>query len=246
MFPTHQRLEIGLNLKGASRPRRGELEILLRSLFDQVKTVEGNDIPEFVHICAYPAGTVVWKDAYGCLEFDADEGPEGELDTHMNLPFDPAEWAQNLAVRHSQEFTGSRKVEITVNEANRELKVAYPYVEKGTDRWTEHLTYGDATIPFFPFAFDFYPPQTDLTALTFVGVWKGKPALTVRVPDLDTFLSMTPWPIRERMAIAGIPIGPNDPRTPEQNAALVEEYTAALAKLPKGNVVVDRSLQKAP
>jgi hypothetical protein len=74
-------------------------------------------------------------------------------------------------------------------------------------------------------------------------MWRGKPALTVRVADLDAFLSMDPWPIRERMTSAGIPTGPNDARTPEQNAALAKEYTTALARLPKGSVVVDAALQ---
>jgi len=239
VFPAHERLEIGVNLKDARRPRRAEVESLLQALFEEVKTAEGDDLPDFVHICAYPAGTVVWKDAYGCLEFDADEGLEGELDLHLDLPFDPSEWAKRFAARHGHGFTGSRKVEVSVDEARRELKVVYPYVEKGTDRWAERLTYGDAAIAFFPMVFDFYPPQTDLQALTFVGLWKGKPALTVRVADLDAFLSMAPWPIRERMATAGIPLGANDARTPDQNATLAEEYRSALAKLPRGSVVVD-------
>jgi hypothetical protein len=76
-------------------------------------------------------------------------------------------------------------------------------------------------------------------------MWNGKPALTVHVPDLDTFLSMDPWPVRERLTTAGIPLGPNDARTPEQNAILIQEYTTTLAKLPKGSVVVGVSLANA-
>ncbi|HEX3853270.1 MAG TPA: hypothetical protein VHW01_20040, partial [Polyangiaceae bacterium] len=132
-----------------------------------------------------------------------------------------------------------------VDAANRELKVVYPYLKQGTDRGAEQLTYGDAIVPFFSFAFDFYPPETELGALTFVGMWNGKPALTVHVPDLDTFLSMDPWPVRERLTTAGIPLGPNDARTPEQNAILIQEYTTTLAKLPKGSVVVGVSLANA-
>jgi hypothetical protein len=56
---------------------------------------------------------------------------------------------------------------------------------------------------------------------------------------------MDPWPIRERMAKAGIPLEPNAVRTPEQEAILGKEYLQALAKLPKGSVVFDGPLGRA-
>jgi hypothetical protein len=61
--------------------------------------------------------------------------------------------------------------------------------------------------------------------------------LVVHVADLATFLSMGPWPIRERMAAAGIPLDPDASRTPEQETMLEREYLAALARLPRGDVL---------
>jgi hypothetical protein len=242
LFPGNSRLEIALNLRQKDRPRRAQVDALLRDLFQQMRAAAGTRVPELTHICVFAAGTVEWKDPYGCLEFEADEGPEGELAVRLDLPFEPDEWAKTFAASHTEGFIGSIRPRVTVDGARSELTIVYPYVEKGTDRWATRLTVPGAVIPFFPLLYDFYPPRTELETFVFVGTWKGKPVLTVRVADLKAFLSMDPWPIRERMAQARIPIDPDAERTAEQNATLGREYTEALAKLPPGSVVVDRAL----
>lgn len=243
MFPGRSRLEIGVNLRRTTRPARAEVDALLRNLFEQVRSATAASPAELTHLCAFAAGTVEWKDPYGCVEFEADEGPQGELAVRVDLPFEPAAWAQSFATSHAGSFTGAWKPQVTLDEAKRGIEVVYPYVEKGQDRWAQHLTYREAAIQLFPILFDFYPPQTEVEAIHLKGVWRGRPVLTVHVADMKAFLAMDPWPIRERMAASQIPLAPGAARTPAQDAVLGQEYLDALAKLPDGSVVVDEALR---
>ncbi len=100
----------------------------------------------------------------------------------------------------------------------------------------DELTTGVAAVHVFPWLFDFYPPKTTAKAITVQAVRGGTVVLSVHVSDLDAFLAMEPWPIRERMAVAHVPLAPEAVRTPEQEAMLEKEYLAALARLPRGSV----------
>ncbi len=246
MFPGRSRLEIGVNLRQTTRPVRAEVDTLLRNLFEQVRSATAASPPELTHLCAFAAGTVEWKAPYGCVEFEADEGAQGELAVRVDLPFEPAAWAQSFAASHAGGFTGAWKPQVTFDEAKQGIEVVYPYIEKGQDRWTQHLTYREAAIHLFPILFDFYPPQTEVQALRFQGVWRGRPVLTVHIADMKAFLAMDPWPIRERMAASQIPLAPGAARTREQDAVLGQEYLDALAKLAAGSVVVDEALLARP
>jgi len=100
----------------------------------------------------------------------------------------------------------------------------------------------DVALPFFAVAWEFYPPKTALSALTFQGVTNGKTLLRVHLRDLDAFLAMQPWAVRQRLGEAHVPYALGATRTDEQNALIRKELEAALAKLPQGSVVVEPSL----
>jgi hypothetical protein len=242
MFPGNDRLEVVVHVPQGDPPKRAQIDGLLRGLLAQVRNATGQRMPELTHINAFSADG---KNHYGRLELDGDEGPQGELEIFLNVPFDPAEWGKTFAASHSAGFLGATKPEVSIDSAKPEITVKYPFMDPSTDHWSERVTATRAYIDVFPWLFDFYPPRTDVQALTFIGTTKGKPVFTVHVADLQTFLSMNPWPIRERMAAAGIPLEPAAPRTPTQDAVLGKEYAHALAKLPKGSVVFDRSVERA-
>jgi mono/diheme cytochrome c family protein len=242
MFPGNDRLEVVVHVPADAPPKRAQIDGLLRNLLDQVRNATGERMPELTHINAFSADG---KSHYGRLELDGDEGPRGELEIFLNVPFDAAEWSTTFAASHSTGFLGPTKPEVGVDLVKPEITVKYPFMDAGTDHWSERVTATRAYIEAFPWLFDFYPPRTEVQAVTFIGMRKGTPVFTVHVADLRTFLSMNPWPIRERMAAAGIPLEPIATRTPAQDAVLGQEYALALAKLPKGSLVVDRSLGRA-
>lgn len=228
MFPGHARLEITVNWRTAERPRRAQVDALLRGLFSQVRSVTGAGMPDLTHICVFPAGTSNGEDPYGCLQFEADDGPQGEFAVQVDLPFEAGEWARTLAESRSRGLTRSERPQVTVDEPSARLAVTVPFAEP--------VTVGRAAVHLFSWLFDFYPPKTEVQAIVLAGVYQGKTVLEVRVADLRAFLSMDPWAIRERMAALGIPIEPGAARTAEQEAVLEKEYVRALAKLPKAAV----------
>ena len=228
MFPGNDRLEVMVQVHSPEPPKRGQVDALLRGLLDQVRNGTGDRMPELTHINAYSADG---KEHYGRLELDGDEGPQGELEIFLNVAFDADEWAKTFAAGHIAGSLGASKPVVSVDHTKREITVTYPFAER--------VTATRAYIDVFPWLFDFYPPRTDVQAIRFIGVTKGRQVFAVHIPDLRTFLSMNPWPIRERMAAAGIPIEASAPRTPAQDAVLAQEYARALAKLPKGSVVVE-------
>jgi Cytochrome C oxidase, cbb3-type, subunit III len=239
MFPGNDRLEVVLNVQQPQRPARTQVDVLLRDLLAQVRSATGDRMPELTHISALSSDG---KTSYGRLELDADEGPEGELSVMLQIPFEPSEWATRFATSHARGFLAVRP-SAAVDASGTAIAITFPFVEAGTDAWSRRVTLAHAAIRLFPWLFDFYPPRTDLQAVTFTGIWRGRPVLTVRIADLRTFLTMDPWAIRERMAAAGIPIDPEAARTPAQEEALAAEYLRALAKLPKGSVIVDPTLR---
>ena len=228
MFPAHARLEITANLRQTDRPRRAQVDALLRELLAQVKHAEGDGMPELTHICVFARGTTSGEGAYGCLQLEADEGPQGELAVQVDLPFEAEEWARTFAEARTRNWTGSLRPTVRIDAVSGRIEVVYPF-----DALGQTVTVAQAAVHLFPWLFDFYPPRTELQAITVVGVAKGKTVLEIRVADLTTFLAMDPWAIRERMAAAGIPIEPGAARSPAQEAVLEAEYVRALAKLPR-------------
>ncbi|HEX8789736.1 MAG TPA: cytochrome c [Polyangiaceae bacterium] len=222
MFPGRSRLEIAVNVAQRERPRRGQIDALLRALLEQVRRATSPSLPELVHVCAFPAGTVDGTGRYGCLELESDEGPSGELSVQIDLPFEASEWLPSFA-------TGHPDGRVALNEAKGEVVVTIELPE-------EPRSAARAAVHAFPWIFDFYPPKTTTRALTVRAVHDGKAILAVHVADLDAFLAMNPWPIRERMAAAHVPLEPEAQRTPEQESMLEKEYGAALARLPRGSV----------
>lgn len=222
MFPGQTRLEVAVDVAQPERPRRSEIDALLRALLEQVRHATSPTPPEVVHLCAFPSGTRDGTGRYGCLELESDEGPEGELSVQIDLPFEPSEWVPSFAASHR----GGR---VSVDEAKGAVAVTIELPDGPRSA-------GRAAVHAFPWIFDFYPPKTEAKALTVRAVRKGEVVLVVHVADEDTFLTMNPWPIRERMAAAHVPLDPDAPRTPEQEAMLEKEYGAALAKLPRGSI----------
>jgi mono/diheme cytochrome c family protein len=222
MFPGQTRLEVAVNVAQAQRPKRGQVDTLLRGLLEQVRLATSPALPELVHVCAFPAGTSDGMGRFGCLELESDEGPEGELSVQIDLPFEASEWLPSYASSHP----GGR---VALDEAESEVTVT---LELPDDARTPER----AAVYAFPWIFGFYPPRTGARTLTVRATRRGNVVLTVRVADLHAFLAMNPWPIRERMAAAHVPLDPSAARTPEQEATLEKEYSAALAKLPRAPV----------
>lgn len=230
MFPGQTRLEVAVNVASGERPKRGRIDALLRDLLEQVRRATSPALPELVHISAFPAGTVDGTGRYGCLELESDEGPSGELSVQADLPFEAEEWLPSFAASHP----GGR---VALNETKGEVVVTV------TPPSGERLSRARAAVYAFPWIFDFYPPHTEARALTVRVTRDGDAVLTVKVADLDAFLAMDPWPIRERMAAAHVPLDPAAPRTPAQQAMLEQAYASALAKLPsavRGTRLADR------
>lgn len=229
MFPGQTRLEVAVNVVQKERPKRREVDALLRGLLEQVRVATSPALPELVHVCAFPAGTTDGTGRYGCLELESDEGPSGELSVQIALPFEASEWLPSFASAHP----GGR---VAFEEAEGEVVVT-------VDLPDDAVTPARAAVHVFPWIFDFYPPKTDARAITVRAVHDGKAILTVHVADLDAFLAMDPWPIRERMAAAHVPLDPSAPRATEQEAMLEREYAAALGRL-RGHALRSSSAPK--
>jgi hypothetical protein len=244
LWPSRQRMEIAVSLESAGK--RPDVEKLLHVLWEQLEAGMGKAFPEIVNLCVLPAGVTAWTDKpLGCISKGYEpEGPEAgeeEEEMRIDMPEEPATWAASLTKSYAKRFLGSRKPRVTFDEARGELKVVYSYVD-GADQWAPRLSLADAALPLFALAWDFYPPKTALRSLVFEGVWKGKPVVRVSIPDLQTFLAMDPWPIRERLDEAQIPFDPGARRTPAQDAVVGAELAQALGKLPRAGVVLDPAL----
>ncbi len=239
LWPSHQRLEISVSL--LQRAKRAQVEGLLQSLWKDLKATMGDGFPETVKLCVFAPDTSVLEGAaLGCIrkgyEPEGEPGEE-EADLRIDMPPEPAEWASWLGNSFGKRFVGAHRPRVTFDPSQSELTMVYPYVQEGTDAWAAHPSYVDVTLPFFALAWQFYPPRTTLSALTYEGVWKGKTLLRVHLRDLKAFLAMDPWGVRERLNEARLPIEIGAPRSSEQSAAIQKELEVALAKLPKGSVV---------
>jgi mono/diheme cytochrome c family protein len=243
MYPGNDQLEVVLNVQGERRPGRAGVDALLRDLLEQVQHATGSRMPELTHITALSSDGAT---PYGRLEFDADEGPQGELGVLLLVPYEPGAWAESFTAAHARWVPANGKPEVTVDASGRELVVTTPLVDPEDDRGASHVSLADAAVQLFPWLFDFYPPRTEVQGITLRGTRQGKPVLEIHVTDLHAFLSMDPWPVRERMAAAGIPIEPQASRTPAQQRALGQEYARALARLPEGSVVFRPSASRLP
>jgi hypothetical protein len=243
LWPSHQRMEMSVAL---SRPaKRAEVEALLRSLWKGLQGRMGKDFPETAKLCVFAPHTTISDAPLGCVregyEPEGEPGEEG-ADLRIDMRPEPADVADGLAKAFGKRFVGTNRPRVTFDAARKELTMVYPYLDEGKDHWATKPSYVDATLPFFVFAWEFYPPKSDLSALTFVGTWKGKALLRVHLRDLDTFLAMKPWAVRQRLGEAHIPYGLGATRSEEQNAAVRKELEAALANLPAGSVVLEPSL----
>ncbi|HEY6461773.1 MAG TPA: cytochrome c, partial [Polyangiaceae bacterium] len=174
MFPGNARLEIAVNLRKAERPARAEVESLLRTLFDQVRAATTPAVPGLAHVCVFPAGTTDGQGAYGCLAFEGDEGPDGELAVHVEVPFAPAEWVASFAANHSQSFLGALRPHAEPDATWRTIVVTYPFVDGDGNAPARRVTLAEAAIHLFPWLFDFFPAKTDVPGITFVGIWRGR------------------------------------------------------------------------
>jgi hypothetical protein len=243
LWPSHARMEISVSLR--RRSKRAQVEGLLHSLWKGLEGSMGTGFPETVKLCVFAPGASVSDTPLGCLrkgyEPEGEPGEE-EADLRIDMPPEPEELAEWLGNAFSKGFTGTHRPRVTFNTPRRELAMVYPYLEGGTDRWAATPAYVDMALPFFAVAWQFYPPKTELSALDYQGVWKTKTLLRVRVADLQTFLAMDPWGVRQRLSEARISLQLDGQRTPEQSALVRRELEAALAKLPKGSVTLDPSL----
>jgi mono/diheme cytochrome c family protein len=237
LWPSRARMETSVSLTRAAK--RVEVEGLLRNLWAGLKSKMGKDFPETVKVCVLARGATVADAPLGCIKdgYEPEGEPgEEEPDLRVDMPPEPAEVADALRVALGRRFEGALRPRVSSESARNELTVVYPYVEEGTDASGAEPSYVDVALPFFVAVWDFYPPKSDLSALSFQGVWNEKALLRVRIPDLATFLAMQPWAVRQRLEEAHIPLAPGARRTREQNAVLRKELEGALAKLPSGSV----------
>ena len=242
LWPTKTRLEIALARTDTAPLARNATASLLRAVWAQLHARLGKRFPRTVQLCLFRAGTKGWaNDPLGCMkqgyEPEAEEGEEDEVELHVAGPVDSAQWVATLSKTYGRALPRAHRPRLAFDDTRRELEVTYPY----TDAPGAKVSFTDALVPFFAVAYRFYPPVTDLQALTFVGTWKGKPVVRVHVADEQTFLRMDPWPMRERFAQAKVPYEPGARRTPEQAAMIGRAYRAALARLPPGSVTIDAS-----
>lgn len=245
LWPEKTRLEIALARTETAPLARAATASLLRAVWAQLHAKLGKRFPRTVQLCLFRSGTRGWaSDPLGCMkqgyEPEAEEGEEDEVELHLAGPVDSATWVAALSKTWGRALPRAHRPRLAVDAGRRELRVTYPYPDPPPGARAA-LSYADAVVPFFAVAYRFYPPATDLQALTFVGTWRGKPVVTVRVPDEQTFLRMNPWPMRERLAQAKVPYEPGAQRTPAEAATIGRAYREALARLPAGSVTIDPS-----
>jgi hypothetical protein len=243
LWPSHHRMEMSVAL--SRQAKRAEVEVLLRSLWKDLQSKMGRDFPETVKLCVFAPGSNISETPLGCMRkgYEPEGDPdEEEADLRIDMRPEPADLAAGLGKAFGKRFGGAHRPRITFDQVRGELTMEYPYVDEGTDRWATKPSYVDVTLPFFALAWEFYPPRTDLSALTFKGVWNGKTLLRAHLRDLETFLAMKPWAIRQRLEEAHIPYALGAMRTDEQSAVIRNEFEAALAKLPAGSATLEPSL----
>jgi hypothetical protein len=246
LWPSHQRMEMSVAL--TRRAKRKDVEGLLHGLWKDLEARMGKDFPETAKLCVFAPGSGISDTPLGCIrkgyEPEGEPGEE-EADLRIDMRPEPAELAEELTHAFGKRFVGSHRPRATFDQARAEITMAYPYLDGGTDRWSAKPSYVDVVLPFFAVAWEFYPPKSEVSALTFVGASNGKTLLRVHLRDLKAFLAMDPWAVRQRLGEGHVPYSLGAlgaPRTPEQSATLRREFEAALAKLPAGSVALEPSL----
>jgi hypothetical protein len=246
LWPSHERMEISVVL--ALPAKRAEVAALLHALWEGLETRMGKTFPATVKVCVLSPKATLSSPPLGCLRKGYEpEGEEGEgaeeEELRIDMPPAPDELAASFRDGFGRVFTGPRRAEVKLDEVKGEYAMTYPYVDYVTNDWAARPSYVSVVLPFFLFAWNFYPPKTESKAMRFTGAWRDKTLLEVRLTDLKTFLAMDPWGGRERLAAAKIPLGVGAFRTAEQDARVHKELAAALSKLPPGSVVVDPSIR---
>jgi mono/diheme cytochrome c family protein len=234
LWPSKQRMEISVALTRVAK--RAEIESLLRGLWKNLGARMGKAFPETAKLCAYAPGATISDAPLGCVrkgyEPEGEPGEE-EADVRIDMRPEPTEVAE--ALERTLRSAGARAPTVSFDATRSEVAVGVRY-EDGEP--SVPPSDADALLPLFIAAWDFYPSKSDATALSFGGVFHGRPIARVRIPNVGAFIAMDPWGVRRRLEEAGVPLALGRKRTAEQDSVLRDELRGAIAKLPRGSVAL--------
>jgi hypothetical protein len=201
------------------------VEALLRGAIDQVAGVLDAGAAERPEISVYVYDTEEsakrgTSEALAWCGFEPDR--YGETECHSRIPMTFADRANAAVAKLWLPENGLPETQF--DATSRTLAVTLRYVRAPT--------FVTAVDDCLQRALTLYSELGDLTALSYVATWMGKPVLRVRFADRDQYGGLDFPGLRARLGNASAAPTPETRR----------EYERTLAKLPKGNVFVSPSL----
>jgi hypothetical protein len=149
-------------------------------------------------------------------------------------------------VRFDDKFT--HKPTMKLDPANKGVEVTYPYLETGKDEYVAALSFNSAMTYWAEFTTTMFSKSADLKEVTYTGVLNDQPVLKIKVTrqQFDSSLSTVQETIASYSAVTFQKLGmhkiDDKGAKKEQEAHKTKTYKAALAMLPKDQVMVSPKL----
>lgn len=141
------------------------------------------------------------------------------------------------------------KPTMKVDESKKAVEVAFPYLETGKDEYVANLDFNTAMTYWAEFTTTMFGKSPDLQQVTYIGVLNDQPALRITTSrqQFDAKLSTVQETIASYSAITFAKLGlhkiDDKGAKKDQEKHKTEVYRAALATLPKDQVMVSAKLK---
>jgi hypothetical protein len=202
------------------------VDALMRSAIDQMATAlhaDSGEAPE-IHVYVYDSEERAKRSTFDALAwcgFEPDEYNEIECTNHIPMTF-----ADRVSAAVAKLWMPETGLPESQFDASRHTVAV-------TFRYVRAPTFVAAVDDCLQRSLTLYQQLRDLTALSYVATWMGKPVLRVRFADRSQIDQVDFPGVRARLG--------NVVTSPTEETH--REYAQALAKLPKGSVVVSPSLR---
>jgi len=149
--------------------------------------------------------------------------------------------------RFDDKFT--HKPTMKVDDAKKSVEVTYPYLETGKDEYVANLDFNAAMTYWAEFTTTMFGKSPDLQQVTYIGLLNDQPALKITTSrqQFDAKLSTVQETIASYSAITFAKLGlhkiDDKGAKKDQEKHKTEVYRAALATLPKDQVMVSAKLK---
>jgi hypothetical protein len=171
---------------------------------------------------------------------------EIELALH---PARPAEDEDAFKKRRAEEEKAAHKLKVERDDAQKAVTVTLAFIEPGTDKWVDTLSFNQAMNNFTDVAQALFEGVQQLRQLTFVGLWKDKEVIRIALARTD-YTALKLNEIDDRIgqhhgrSFLALSLGKqSDKAAAKENAQLVaKEYKSVLNQL-KGKAKVDPALK---